>query len=854
MPRGACDSCRQRKIKCDQSSPICSPCRLSGLLCTYCTPRRKRGPKPRSRPTEVTTPREGLGLPTPNDCGPHAFTDFPSNAGSSLGITPEAHVEPGVIANPSPLTICHDNLFSHFAREGFTAEQSVEHCTNLYMQFVFPLLPIICESSFRSEASLELPPFTNEALSPLSTLTPDMIAAIRNYSLTASLCAMIAHLRPCDVYPEHDTIASLFLASSQAMLHPYAGYDISYPTSASLVIRILHASCYQMMGNSSLAWHTMDEAIRLAEQMRLYDENSYDGLDPIEAKLRRNAFWFLFSASRSASVVNGRKHALAEFHLPGLLTTVFCPDDSPPLLDQSRPENKDRFEDNLMCGFQRHHDVWRLGFSLLFDLDLFLATSSRTTGDTKLNDGQKKCLTESYLGFSSVLDDLPSFLQSPAMVCDTDSECEKHQRRAFWIQRANITLSFHHLRMLILDRFLPLKLLGVLGLSDDQLSIDLRKVEIAHEVLVLVSSVPLSALRANGEPLAEKLRYVCATLLEVTQRNESTLILTRAKKHLDALLDYLSKLESRVSDKLTEQYQQLCKIRVAIAGASGVTGSSIANALLDDAGKFEVTALARPASTEKREYVELANRGAIIKPVELKPSSDALVQALAGMDVVISSMTLLSLQEEMTLIEAAHEARVGRYVPSFFGPCCPPRGVMLAREMKEDILDHIKRLYLPYTAIDIGWWYQLALPALPSGKFGIKAEYSTTKIIGDGNMPWAMVFGYSQVHTQNEVWETLERVSGESVPREYETKEELLKTIAEGQAAISKNNLGSAVMLSLGMAQYKYLLGIRGDDTPEHAKYLGYLDVKELYPDVVATPFEKYVEDSFYGRIKTVYS
>ncbi|KAF5005215.1 hypothetical protein FDECE_8336 [Fusarium decemcellulare] len=319
------------------------------------------------------------------------------------------------------------------------------------------------------------------------------------------------------------------------------------------------------------------------------------------------------------------------------------------------------------------------------------------------------------------------------------------------------------------------------------------------------------------------------------------------------------------------------KIRVAIAGASGVTGSSIANALLDDAGKFEVTALARPASTEKREYVELANRGAIIKPVELKMPSDALVQALAGMDVVISTMTLLQLQEEMALIAAAHEAKVGRYVPSFFGPCCPPRGVMLLREKKEDILDHIKRLYLPYTAIDIGWWYQLALPALPSGKFGIKAEYSTTKIIGDGNTPWAytdnrdigkyvariiddprtlnrMVFGYSQVHTQNEAWEILERVSGESVPREYVTKEELLETIAEGQAAISKNNLGSTVMLSLGMAQYKYLLGIRGDDTPEHAKYLGYLDVKELYPDVVATPFEKYVEDSVYGRIKTVYS
>ncbi|WAO97401.1 Zn(2)-C6 fungal-type domain-containing protein [Fusarium falciforme] len=335
------------------------------------------------------------------------------------------------------------------------------------------------------------------------------------------------------------------------MLHPYAGYDISYPTSASLVIRIFQASCYQMMGNSALAWHTMDKAIRLAEQMRLYDENSYDGLDPIEAKLRRNAFWFLFSASRSASVMNGRKQALAEFHMLGYLSTVFCPDDSPPLLDQSRPENKDQFEENLVTGFKRSHDVWKLGFSLLYDLDLFLATSSRTTGHAKLNDAQKKSLTESYLRFSSVLDDLPGYLQSPTMICDADSECEKHQRRAFWIQRANITLSYHYLCMLILDRFLPAKLLGVVGLNDDQISIDSRKVEIAHELLVLVSSVPLDALRANGEPFAEKLRYVCAALLEITQKNDSAHLLMRAKKHLDALLDYLSKLESRVSATLT---------------------------------------------------------------------------------------------------------------------------------------------------------------------------------------------------------------------------------------------------------------------------------------------------------------
>jgi hypothetical protein len=35
---------------------------------------------------------------------------------------------------------------------------------------------------------------------------------------------------------------------------------------------------------------------------------------------------------------------------------------------------------------------------------------------------------------------------------------------------------------------------------------------------------------------------------------------------------------------------------------------------------------------------------------------------------------------------------------------------------------------------------------------------------------------------------------------------------------MAHGDLESAAMLKLGMAQYKYLLGIRGDNTPEHAK------------------------------------
>lgn len=58
----------------------------------------------------------------------------------------------------------------------------------------------------------------------------------------------------------------------------------------------------------------------------------------------------------------------------------------------------------------------------------------------------------------------------------------------------------------------------------------------------------------------------------------------------------------------------------------------------------------------------------------------------------------------------------------------------------------------------------------------------------------------------------------------------------------------------MGVAQYKNMLGVRGDNTPEHARYLGYLDAKEIYPDVSSTSLDVFIRDTLEGRAKNVYS
>lgn len=60
--------------------------------------------------------------------------------------------------------------------------------------------------------------------------------------------------------------------------------------------------------------------------------------------------------------------------------------------------------------------------------------------------------------------------------------------------------------------------------------------------------------------------------------------------------------------------------------------------------------------------------------------------------------------------------------------------------------------------------------------------------------------------------------------------------------------------MGLWTAEYLNSWGVRGDNTPEHARYLGYLDGKELYPDMKLISFETYVTELLEGKGKKVYA
>lgn len=58
----------------------------------------------------------------------------------------------------------------------------------------------------------------------------------------------------------------------------------------------------------------------------------------------------------------------------------------------------------------------------------------------------------------------------------------------------------------------------------------------------------------------------------------------------------------------------------------------------------------------------------------------------------------------------------------------------------------------------------------------------------------------------------------------------------------------------LSILQYRKSWGLRGDNTPEYARYLGYLIGKELYPDLTGKPFEEFCKEALDGKLEPIFA
>ncbi|KAH9826209.1 Isoflavone reductase family protein, partial [Teratosphaeria destructans] len=230
--------------------------------------------------------------------------------------------------------------------------------------------------------------------------------------------------------------------------------------------------------------------------------------------------------------------------------------------------------------------------------------------------------------------------------------------------------------------------------------------------------------------------------------------------------------------------------RVGLIGATGETGRSILNGLLE-AGTFDIVALTRPSSLAKPANQALPSQGIELRAIDLKGPHAEIVQALDGIEILISAVGPNDQLDQIPLVDAAHEAGVKRFLPcAFVTVMVGGVGLHLLRDLKEQVYNHIKLVGLPYTIVDVGWWYQIYLPRLPSGRLDYALIFPHTTQPGDGTVPSATtdlrdigryvariivdprtlnryVFVYNELLTPEASWRLLESLAGEALPRAY---------------------------------------------------------------------------------------
>ncbi|KAH6954468.1 hypothetical protein HG530_010599 [Fusarium avenaceum] len=545
----ACDRCRRRKARCDfaDSGERCTSCRESGTQCTFDLPIARRGPKSRTRKSQSQSQSLAEASSTAELTAPVSATSsgrWDSNA-VDLGLSPPLMVRS--VSGDATVQQRWQNLSRALSFITNDLHQFVTRCFDLFFEYLYPLTPLVHEPSLRDSLSCfaQFPISDSFNGAGILELWPET-----TFTLITAVCAEAAFLLPKDLFPEGQSVADIFLNASRACLNQYLEAELENPNANSITIRYFHSNCLHAAGKPKYSWHIFGEATRLAQVMQLNLETSLEGLQPVEAELRRRAFWIVYMGDKSAAILNNRPITIHKFSFESGITTAYpsgIEDEAPVLSPGNLVTNSEVVRITCIEGFNANLRLWQNASDLLLELRLIQDRAQQDLGLTSLQPlitaNEKDHLDALYVRFITCLDDLPPYLQSYTFAALADGS--KETTKQFLIQCANLQVSIHCLRMVITQ-----KLENLPYYKSDIGHSDLRKTEIARDMLRVIQEAPFWSLQVNGEPYVEKIRLTGASLLEIIHRNGSSPIAARARSDFAVLLDLLTRLDSKASDAL----------------------------------------------------------------------------------------------------------------------------------------------------------------------------------------------------------------------------------------------------------------------------------------------------------------
>ncbi|THZ71761.1 isoflavone reductase family protein [Aureobasidium pullulans] len=318
----------------------------------------------------------------------------------------------------------------------------------------------------------------------------------------------------------------------------------------------------------------------------------------------------------------------------------------------------------------------------------------------------------------------------------------------------------------------------------------------------------------------------------------------------------------------------MTKQTILLVGPTGETGRHILNALIDD-DSFELKCFIRSSSASKPSAQQIRERGIATVTAELDDPIEELITLLQDIDTVISCMSPASMKLQIPLIDAAVKAGVKRFLPCNFGTPSA-RGILALRDVKEEIHDHVFRRKLGFTIIDVGFWYQASIPRVPSGRFDSAIFMPLNDVYSGGSTPNMLIYArdvgkmvariikdertlnkrviaYGDVMSQNEIHDCIEDKTGEKLELVEISDTEAQNRLDARKAAYATDPENRSNRFLLAAAQYAVTKYVRGDNTPENARYLGYVSANELYPEFRYNSYTEFVDELLTGKIERPY-
>lgn len=306
----ACDACKRRKVKCDRERP-CAKCLETALVCTYDSIPLRKGRKSRTarllptlRAVSASQPRSPAGKDTQESRSDTSTCTYATRSTNSLDACGHSPGHTGLHSSSATFTespLFHQNtgynpyegatLDCHTAR-GRVESTILQAHVQVFLKHLFPIMPV-----FQPEAVLQ------------DCSDPESLSEQR-YAFLVALCAA-THIQ-LNLDCADPTASSQYWSDPDSPTKPMTGelliaevmktrqeFDIlDHPDCTTLLTSFFLFAAYGNLNKPQHALFYLHQSISFAFMLGLHDENTYTGLLPSEAELRRRVYWLLFITER----------------------------------------------------------------------------------------------------------------------------------------------------------------------------------------------------------------------------------------------------------------------------------------------------------------------------------------------------------------------------------------------------------------------------------------------------------------------------------------------------------------------------------------------------------------------------